>query len=441
MAKKLKILVVTYYWPPDTGGGVQRILKFCKYLKDFGHDPVVITRGSGPQAQGDPSFREDTEGIRVVRVPFRLDPVKLVNRGHAKQTGSGRRDRSGLYKRISGYLQRFVWLNLFIPDAKIGWYRPVIKKVDALLRTESFDAVITSGPPYTVHLIGLATKKKFGRPWLLDVRDPWLENPPYNLAYRFSLVRALNAYLERRVLESADSVVTIGEVVAGLLQTKTALKKIDVIYNGFDEDNLSKAGRKSTPYFRLGYYGNIDHHRLPYQFLKRLAQGLDGNLEFARNFKLEIYGDLSREMKTVLRSLLPDGNLSLYDHIPHAKLREEYRFEQVFLLLINNFKYNRHILTGKLFEYLYSGWPILGIGPPGGEAAKILNQTDAGQMFIYDDVERSVQWLMEMFARWQAGKLANRPVADPRFNRREQAKKLIALLGNLTGSGGTSSGQ
>ncbi len=426
--------MITYYWPPDTGGGVQRILKFCKYLRDIGHEPVVVTRARSPQAQRDSSFLKDTAGIRVVKVPFRLDPVKLMGRGGGKQPGGGRTSTSGRLNRISGYLKNFIWLNLFVPDAKVGWYLPVLKKIDALLLEETFDVVLTTGPPYTVHLVGLATKKKTGRPWLMDVRDPWLENPPYNLTYRFGLVRALNAYLERRVLGQADCVVTIGEAVAELLQAKRTLKRIEVIYNGFDADNLTQTGRYSKPYFRLGYYGNIDQHRLPLRFLKGLARELRRNRELARFFKLELYGDFAADIKAVMQSMVPPQNLSIHAHIPHKQLRVEYRSEQVFLLLINNYKYNHHILTGKLFEYLYSGWPIMGIGPSRGEAARILDQTGSGKMFSHADREESVKWLLEYFQMWQSGRLINRPIDDPRFNRRNQAHKLSELIRNLTPS-------
>ncbi len=426
-----KILVITYYWPPDSGGGVQRVLKFCQYLKAFGHDPVVITRSGGCQPVADPSFLKETEGLRVIEVPYKCDPLKLFSNSDSIQVTGSRKMKPGTFQKLSEYIKNFIWLNLFVPDSKIGWYLPVRKKIETLLKLEAFDVVLSTGPPYTTHLVGLSIKKKFKLPWIADVRDPWLENPPYNVAYRFGLVKSLNAYLEKRVLEKTDRVVTVGENLARLLSTKSTQKKIDVIYNGFDKKDLEGVGITAAKKFRLGYYGNIDKHRMPFRFIKALAKELGINQEFAKFFKLEIYGDLTATVKNTMYSIVPSKNIRIHNLIPHKLLRKEYSREQVFLLLINNYKYNHHILTGKLFEYLYSGWPILGIGPLGGEAAQVLQQTGSGQMFINDSDEKPVTWLLKLFARWRAGKLEKRSVDDPRFNRRDQAKQLETIVHNL----------
>ena len=431
MKKTLKILVIAYYWPPDTGGGVQRILKVCKYLKAAGHEPVVVTKRLSVHSSSDRSFFQDTRGIRTIRVPFRYDPLALFGR----TTPTASPGTSGIESRFRHagreYLKFFIWLNLFIPDAKIGWYRPARKRLATLLETEPFDVVLSSGPPYTVHLLGAAVKRQSGLPWLLDVRDPWLENPPYNRTYRFGLVRALNAYMERRVLRAADEIVTVGENLAELLSQKVRNKNIHVVYNGYDRNDLTIGRPRSLAYFRLGYYGMMDRHRLPLPFLRELAREIQNNPDLSHFFRLDVYGDVSADVRTALRATLPAKNLCVHPHIPHDSLKEEYRCGQALLLLINNYKHSRHIITGKLFEYLYAGWPILGIGPPDGEAASIMEHTNSGKMFPPGDHEDSVKWLLELFGRWRAGRLVNRPVRDQRFDRSNQAKRFEALMHDL----------
>ena len=431
MKKKLNILVIAYYWPPDTGGGVQRILKVCKYLKAAGHDPVVVTKKLSAHAGGDRSFYQDTWGIRTIRVPFRYDPLALFGR-HTPAASPGTPSTGGRFRHaVREYLKYFIWLNLFIPDAKIGWYRPTLKRLAALLKTEPFDAVLSSGPPYTVHLLGAAVKRMSGLPWLLDVRDPWLENPPYNRTYRFGLVRALNAFMERRVLRAADEIVTVGENLAELLSQKVRNKNIHVVYNGYDRNDLTIGRPRPLAYFRLGYYGMMDQHRLPLHFLRGVARELQDNPDLSHFFKLEVYGDVSADVRTALHATLPSRNLRVHPHVPHASLKEEYRNGQALLLLINNYKHSRHIITGKLFEYLYSGWPILGIGPPDGEAARIMEKTNTGKMFPHGDHEDSIQWLLELFGKWRAGRLVNRPVRDQKFDRSNQAESFEALIHSL----------
>lgn len=427
------ILIVTYYWPPDSGPGVQRILKFCKYLKAFGHEPVVVTRCGSRLRVSDQSLIKDTAGVRVQHIPHVFDPVTFYNRAMRRGTAAPKKKKRGAARRFVEQVVNFIWLNLFIPDSKVDWYFAARRKIDALLKKETFDIVITTGPPYSVHLIGLYIKKRHKLPWIVDVRDPWLENPSYNVAYRFGLNKSLNKCLEKRVLAHADTVITVGENLAALLRSKNLNCNIEVIYNGYDPEDLNAIETFPARLFRLGYYGNITKDRIPHRFLKGLSQALRNNDLFSRSFILDIFGNLTEEVADIVTSNLPDANLKIHGHVSHDRLIGEYGRPQVLLLLINHYRHNNFIITGKLFEYLYSGWPILGIGPGAGEAAQILKGTKSGRMFPHEDGDGPVAWILRLFEKWRAGGLERKPVLDPIFNRREQARRLAGIISDLTG--------
>ncbi len=429
-----KILIVTYYWPPDTGGGVQRILKFCKFLKAFGHEPVVITTPARPGPFADTSFSLDTAGIRSYRVAQMFDPVKVYNRINKNSGSEISVVRPGALRRLTNLVSDFIWLNLFIPDSKIGWYQPVLGRIDAILKREHYDALITTGPPYTAHLIGLSLKRRYKLPWIVDIRDPW-PHVSYKIVPRFKLVKDLNRFLEKRVLNSADKVITVGRQLAELLEGKVRRGKISVIYNGFDEKDFPEIQEKKAPVFRLGYYGRIHKQQIPYALLRQLADEIKHSPGFAKQFRLEIFGEISAEVLWIIQSILPGPNLKVSGNIPHGDLQKEFCRPQAFLLLINDFPGNNLIITGKIFEYLHCGWPVLGIGPVGGEAAQILAQTHAGKMFAHMDSENPINWLREVFDRWEQGRLQRNPVGAPLYRRKNQARQLESVITDLLSKG------
>lgn len=422
--KVKRILVISYYWPPAGGGGVQRITKFCKYLRPLGFACTVITGST--YHRRDESLSAEVRDIPSVRVAPLFDPAHWVQ-GQGKHPHGSHRAET-FFVKIKRYLLNFIWLNCFIPDARLPWYLSARGKVSRLLAKESFDAVLTTGPPYTAHLIGKYLRNHFHLPWIADIRDPWVENAYYNTAYRFPWVRWLNKRLEKSVLQTADGVVTVGNHLASFLRKKVADKSIHVIYNGYDQEDFAQLEPVESDKFLLSYYGSMNHQQFPTRFLLLLAQELSQNAEFSCAFRFRMQGSLTPDVHDHLVSVLPESNLSIQASIPHEDLVKPYSQEQVFLLLVNRVAHSDVIITGKLFEYLYAGWPILGIGPVSGEAGEIIGREQAGLMCDHDAPSAALDYLLALFVKWQRGELRRTPCTSDTFDRSRQAKQLGRLL-------------
>jgi glycosyltransferase involved in cell wall biosynthesis len=426
-----KLLVITYYWPPMSGGGVQRILKFCKYLPEFGYAPIVI---SGDETRDvtliDESLTADTADISNHKIPFWFNPVRWL--ASSNPSAGHQASAPSPLKLLIRKVSEFMWLNVLIPDSKIGWYRPVKHKISDLLKHHAFDGFITTGPPYTAHLIGRFIKKRYGLPWLADIRDPWVENAYYNIAYRFGFVKSIHRRLEKKVLNGADTIITVGEHLAELLGQKTDSKKIHVIYNGFDtQDFADMHPEPLRSHFRLGYYGSMNEQQVPMLFIKHLGRLLQEDKAFSDTFRWDIFGTITSGALQAVRTYIPEENLSIYPPVSHIELHEEYKKEQVLLLLINNIELNKLIITGKIFEYFSAGWPILGVGPVGGEAAGLIEKSNTGKLFSHEDEIGPVAWLRSLHAKWQSHELEQRRVTDARFERKQQTAHLAQILDHM----------
>ncbi len=422
-----KVLIISYYWPPESGGGVQRILKLCKYLKEFGWEPIILTGIAS--ALEDNSLNKDAHGIKAYRVEYSFNPASLINN---KSNKKARLDKNFKWKIMKANMIKFIRINFFIPDSRIGWYAPACKKLNSILACERFDAVLSTGPPYTTHLLGLYLKKRTNLPWVVDVRDPWVENCAYRGVHRFSLIKKINMLLEKKVLERCDRIVTIGEKLANLLDSKIPEVTTDVIFNGYDSDDFRELSQVKIDYFRLGYYGSLNDQRTPRGLIDGLSRAIKKSPEFARFFRWDIFGVASPQALNAITLKIPSQNLRIHGNIQHDDLIKEYSKEQIFLLIIENMSNLDYVVTGKIFEYLHSGWPILGVGPTEGEAAEILRESGSGKMFDHFKTETPVSWLMDHFEKWRKGALKQNRRVNQKYDRRAQARQLSAILDKIT---------
>ncbi|HOU97007.1 MAG TPA: glycosyl transferase family 1, partial [Bacteroidales bacterium] len=206
------VLIITYYWPPGAGAGVQRWLKFSKYLPDFGWEPLILT--VDPQyaqypATDESLLKDVSEKSKVFKTPavnyFRLaskDKSRIPSAGFANQ------DKKGPVQ----WLMRFIRGNFFIPDPRKGWNRFAFKKACEIINNENVERIITSGPPHSTHLVGLKLKKKFPDIlWIADFRDPWTDIYYYKEFYHTFPARLLDRHYEKTVLTNADKIITVGE--------------------------------------------------------------------------------------------------------------------------------------------------------------------------------------------------------------------------------------
>ena len=418
-----KFLVIVYYWPPSGGAGVQRWLKFVKYLPPFGWMPTVITTTNGDYPAIDESLCEEIPAsIKVIQTKT---PTfgKLFKKVSGKNSdipyGSLKAgEDDSLLKKLSLWFR----LNLVVPDARKLWNKYAYRAASKELLTNKYNAVVTSGPPHSTHLIGLKLKKKYNIKWIADFRDPWTKIDYLENVKRFPVTDILDRKLEKRVVQTCDRIISINRKI---VEDLNASNKSDVISNGFDLADFKDVKRKEPKdFFNINYFGNITIKRDPSPVL--LA--VNNVYEWQKYIHLNFWGNVSDEVRSKLNELDDNRVISIHPYISHSEMLQEMMNSSLLLLVINNVPDNRGILTSKLYEYLATQSPVLGLGPYDGEAADILQETGAGKMFDYDSVEEIANFIKEKYENWQAGKTFAVLNKIEKYNRKNLTEQLAGVL-------------
>ena len=441
--KNRKVLLVSYYFPPSGGSGVQRVLKMAKYLPRFGWQPTVLTVRPEDAAFPalDPTLLADVPpGVRVERTRA-WDPYAL----YARLLGKKKSDtvRIGFADDdVPGWKEKAArWLraNLFLPDARAGWAPFAARRGAQLVREGGLDAVWTTGPPHSAHLAGRWIARRTGRPHVADFRDPWTDISYYEELPVSAPARWLDAALERAVLRRASAITTVNPSLQQLLEQKTtAGAPLMLIRNGFDSDDFPRpsAPPERAPsddaFFTLVHVGNLTASQNPEALWTALARLR--RVGTVPRLRLRTVGRLDAAAQQDLdRQGLTDW-LSAAPYMPHAEAVAAMERATLLLLCINRVPGAEGITTGKVYEYLASGRPVLGVGPPAGDAAAVLQGAGAGRMFDYDDAESIARFVQMHYDAWAAGtpRAGAAPEAAATHSRRAQAGQLAALLEALT---------
>lgn len=434
-----KVLILTYYWPPSGGAGVQRWLKFVKYLRSFGYEPVVYTALNGEYPVLDDSFFKDIpEGITVIKQPI-WEPYQL----YKKVIGQKKDQRV-----VSGFLQEdgkkslghrlSLWLrgNVFIPDARRFWIRPSIKYLNQWLKENKVDLIVSTGPPHSMHMIGLGLKKKTGIPWLADFRDPWVNIDFAGDLSMSNWAKNQNIKLERLVLQNADQVVVVSELMAEEFRSKTK-RPVDVITNGYDPDDFEIPDNllRHDHFFSIVHTGSLNDRRNHPELWESISRLRNDIPEFKELCRIRLIGknDISVRRSIEINGL--EDCTEWVDYMPHATIISEQKSASVLLLSINNYGAEENgffspkaTLTGKLFEYLAAQRPILMIGPEDGQAADVLSSNPIHRIVGFGQTESMYQALKSMF---EQRKTLHSIVADERFSRKTLTGKMVKLFEKL----------
>ncbi|MDZ7315784.1 MAG: glycosyltransferase family 4 protein [candidate division KSB1 bacterium] len=420
MAKRKKVLVISYYWPPAGGPGVQRVLKFCKYLPLCGWEPIVLTVADGEYPAVDESLLQDVPpGLRIIRTSS-FEPYALYRRLTGKKPDEKiatfvlTEDTQGtLLQRLAAFIRG----NIFIPDARIGWLPFAVKAGAQIIRAQGVDLLFSSGPPMTAHLIARVLSKQTGRPWVADFRDPWTDVFYYHTLHRTCAALQLDRRLERSVLSSASAVVTVSPTLKNLFQKK-AENDYFVIPNGFDEEDFIPAPRDVVR--RFVHAGHLAVNQNPVALWRAFRRIIEESREPT---VVEFYGSVHSEVR---RSLAEEGLLPhcrFHGYLPHRQAAAAMVSAALLFFVIPETSYAKGIPTSKLFDYLGAGRPILGIGPPDGDAAEYLRAAQAGIVLAPDDPEMTEK-IIDLLSR-QPGE--NRFL----FSRRRQTVELAKLFDQL----------
>jgi len=422
-----KVLIITYYWPPAGGPGVQRWLKFVKYLPDFGIQPFVYVPENPTYPILDEGLVDQVSNEAIILRQKIREPYKLASFLSKKNTKT---ISSGIIpmQRKQSFLQKLLlWVrgNLFIPDARVFWVKPSVTCLSKYIQEHNIETIITSGPPHSLHLIGLALKKQFRLQWIADFRDPWT-TIGYHKSLKLSAFAAKkHKNLEQKVLQNAD-VILVTSATTKLDFEKRTNQPITVITNGFDEENVEVI--KLDEKFTMAHIGSFLSERNPVNLWEVLSELTKTNDDFSRDFELKLIGAISEE---VLQSI-NDYSLSKFvnnlGYIPHKEAVLHQKIAQVLLLVEINSEDTKSIIPGKLFEYMASQRPIIGIGPKDADFAAILHSSQTGHFFLYEDKDVLKSLILDYYQKFKMQDLRVNAKDLMQYSRKNLTKKLADLI-------------
>ncbi|GAC1367558.1 MAG: glycosyltransferase [Hymenobacter sp.] len=428
----LRLLVVTYYWPPSGGAGVQRCLKFVKHLGAFGVEATVITVDAAQATypvRDESLLAEVPAGVRVIRTgtsePFG-SYQKLTGRA-VPYGGFANEGKAGLLQKAL----RFVRGNLFIPDPRRGWNRHALAAVELLLAAgERFDAVLTSSPPHSTQLIGLTLQQRHGLRWLADMRDPWTDIYYYKDLYHTPVAAWLDARYERRVLTKADAVlVTSPETKRLFLAKRPGLPaaKFHVLPNGYDESDFQQPSAPPSDCLRITHTGTISELYGIELFLTALAACAARHPDVP--LRLRFVGQVSATLRAQIERAGLRPATEYIPFVPHDQSVDYLLSASVLLMAIPDVPRNFGILPGKVFEYLAANKPILCVGPAGCDADNLLQECGAGHALPYRDPVLMQDTLEALVAQWRISSNLDLPaVSHSRYSRRALTGQLAAII-------------
>jgi glycosyltransferase involved in cell wall biosynthesis len=391
MPQNKKILIITYYWPPCGGAGVQRWLKFAKHLPEYGWEPIVLTV--------DPAYAQypaiDESLVKDINPSLKVYTTRAHNyflygfgKKREKVAGGIALSKKGLLNHAA----RFIRGNFFIPDPRKGWNRFALPRAMELIKNEKINYIITTSPPHSTQLIGLKLKSLFPSvKWICDLRDPWTDIYYYGKFYGTCPARRYDKRLEAKVMEHADKIITVGKSLGELFASKLkdTRGKISVVSNGYDEDDFQGTYTREKEKLIITYVGTLTDQYPVEPVINALSVLQDRN----KVFELNIVGQCPAEIKRTISAKLIEDYVNFIPYLSHEKAIKKMAGSTVLLLLIPDHKGNKMIITGKLYEYLRTGLPVLLIGPEDGDAAEIVRECKAGRSFSKTDVEGILNYL------------------------------------------------
>lgn len=437
-----KVLIITYYWPPSGGAGVQRWLKFTKYLRQYGWEPVIYTVDNPESPINDTTLEKDVpQGITVIKTPI-WEPYlfykKLMGQKKGEKINAAFLSESKKPKRFEKIA---VWVrgNLFIPDARAFWIKPSVKFLTKYLMENKVDAIVSTGPPHSMHLIALKLKKSLKIPWLADFRDPWTNIDFYSKLMLTPMADKKHKRLELNVLRNADAVTCVGKTMTGEMvdllkkagSAPEVMKKFHCVTNGFDPDDYSAIDVSGTDKkFSITYVGMIDKSRNPVVLWEVLGKLIKNNPQFAADLEIKLVGKVDVDVLEDIAKYNLTGNLKKIAYLPHDEVTRVQKQAQVLLLLINNTPNAMGIITGKFFEYLAAKRPVLCIGPLGGDADEILKEVNSGLISGYEDAQGLEKNILYFYTKYKQGNLPSESKGIEKYSR----KQLTASMANILNS-------
>jgi len=445
MGNSKKVLIVTYYWPPAGGPGVQRWLKFAKYLPEFGYEPVIYTPENPSYPLVDETLiKEVPDDLKIVKTNI-WEPYQIAEKfSKSNKKFKGGQFDVGKNQSFVSKLSIFIRGNFFIPDARKFWVKPSILFLKDYLKKHHIDIIVTTGPPHSLHLIGLGLKKEMPNlKWIADFRDPWTEISYYKHLKLTTGSDKKHRQLEKSVFENADLTLATSYTDAENFRKNGA--NAFCVTNGFDKNvellNLENVQTKAdnsmsfqmddSAKFTLSYVGVLEQLRNPENLWKALIALSENHQDFANDFELKFVGRVDDKILAGIENSVLKNNIKNLGYLAHGESVKE--MENSDLLLITNFpnESSKGIIPGKLFEYLSTGKQIISFGPQGADVATILEKTKAGKHFDYTASGEIEAFILSLYMDWKSGKSIVNSANINEFSRKELTKRLASLLSEL----------
>jgi len=422
-----KILIITYYWPPAGGPGVQRWLKFVKYLPDFGVQPIVYIPENPTYPIVDEKLVNEVSDKAIILRQNIFEPYQLasfLSKNKTKKISSGIIPNQ---KKQSFLDKTLLWIrgNLFIPDARVFWVKPSVSFLEKYILENNIDTIITSGPPHSLHLIGLELKEKLNVKWFADFRDPWT-TIGYHKSLRLSSFAAKkHKALEQQVLNTADTIIVTSKTTKTEFQAITN-KPIAVITNGYDTEQVEQQTIDSK--FSLSHIGSFLSERNPLILWESLVELVNEIPDFKSHLEIKLIGAVSQEVLETVTNYKLDSYLNNLGYVSHSDAIAHQRKSQVLLLIEIDSDDTKSIIPGKLFEYMVSGRPIIAIGPQDSDFAEIIIDTNTGVFFKYSEKLKLKSVILDFYNQFLEGKLQSNGVGLQKYSRKSLTKELAQLL-------------
>ncbi|HLS12858.1 MAG TPA: hypothetical protein VK050_11910 [Flavobacteriaceae bacterium] len=426
-----KVLIVTYYWPPAGGPGVQRWLKFVSYLPQFGIEPIVYIPENPAYPIVDENLQNQVpEGITIIKQPIR-EPGSFAKKLFSNKT---KQLQSGILpSRKASFATRcmlYIRANFFIPDARVGWVKPSIAYLKKYCKENHINTLITSGPPHSLHLIGLQLQKEIGVKWLADFRDPWT-----TIHYFAQLPlgkRAIKKHkeLEKEVLAAADCITVTSNLTQEEFK-KLTNKSIYVVTNGYDAEQLPKDPIPLDTKFSIAHIGSLLSDRNPKLLWKALADLIIVYPSLKEDLQITLAGVVSEEVLTSIADAGLENYVQNLGYISHTEAIRLQHASQILLLLEMDKEETKVILPGKLFEYMAAKRPILALGPEGGAIEPVLKETNAGVYYSYQKFNAIYSYLERQYLIYRTGTIQVQSNGIATYSREAVSKKMAAVLHNL----------
>ncbi|MGG7213304.1 hypothetical protein ACQPUY_06745 [Clostridium nigeriense] len=445
---KRNILFIAYHFPPIGGSGVQRSIKYVKYLPMFEYNPLVVTVNNGHNFAYDfGMLKEIPESVKVYRsnsgemLWFR-EKIENFNKMLVKfKSNSNKKKETKIENNnirtetVKDKVFRYLEYNYYIPDTKIRWYKHAIKDIKKrVLNENEIDIIYSTSSPYTDHLIGLEIKKITNKPWVADFRDPWIGNDIIMGGYSRERVEK-EKKLELEVVSLADVVINVTESITNMYKNRYPQfeDKFITITNGFDSNDKKVIKKENSNKFRINYSGILIKSQNPKDIIAAIERITNKNKNFEKDLEINFTGNVAEELVDIMKSSSISSKININSYVEHDKILNIMANSNINLLILPDEEQSKGIYTGKIFDYILAERPILGIMPEDGVASKLINENSIGLAVNHGEVDKIEEFILSEYRKFKNGELLdiNSISKCSQFDRKNLAKQLAEVFNKL----------